>query len=64
MRDGSATTSDGVLNSYSSFRDEFNHRKILNNPFDFDESFEEEEDGERDLYGNDDTKVIILSGSR
>lgn len=46
------------INSYSSFRDEFNHRQILNNPFDFDESFEEENEND------DEPTVIILSGSK
>jgi hypothetical protein len=64
VRQPYATTSDGVINSYSSFRDEFNQRKILSNPFDFDESFDQEELNERYLDENDDTKVIILSGSR
>lgn len=48
------------INSYSSFRDEFSHRKILNNPFDFDESFEEENENNND----EEPTVIILSGGR
>lgn len=54
-KDEGATSSN--INSYSSFRDDFNYRQILNNPFDFDESFEE--DNEND----DEPTVIILSGS-
>lgn len=48
-------------NSYNSFRDEFSHRQILNNPFDFDESFEEEENQNEN---DDEPTVIILSSSR
>ncbi len=46
--------------SYSSFRDEFSHRQILNNPFDFEDSYEEEQ--QRD--DEDEPTVIILSGSK
>lgn len=50
-----STSVTGNINSYSSFRDEFSHREILNNPFDFDASFEEEHEEE--------PKVIILNVS-
>lgn len=51
-----AAGSQGVINSYSSFRDEFSHRNLLSNPFDFVDSCNEDEDEDQQI-------VKILSGS-
>jgi len=51
-----AAGSQGVINSYSSFRDEFSHRNLLSNPFDFVDSCYEDEDEDQQI-------VKILSGS-
>lgn len=48
------TPLQGVISSYSSFRDEFSHRNILSNPFDFENSCNEDDDEQT---------VEILSGS-
>ncbi len=53
--DQASTSNTGNLSGYSSFRDEIN-KQIFNNPFDFNESFDED-------HEDDEPKVIILEGS-